>query len=744
MQNHAACQNLSFLQPHHSIIFHIIITMAFLCLRCRQDGHITSECVVSGDYSSQSVEEPSLQLFACHQDLCTRCEGLNIVEWMELGDIKDERPPEGFPLSFQNEQHNHDQRILLGVARSIILNAECPLCRLIFRVFPCMDDEEFLAAEHYLVPVRSYNRFGLVLDASVEKEKYAVYVAVEGKFGNSSYAQFLGEPGHRLEMGVGKQIALSSHNANLRRPACSARERSIWLDMDVAKGWLRQCETEHDHGLTEWNQELTTCMMIDVEDRKIVPCPQDCRYIALSYVWGGVSPEPGALESKTLPQTIEDAITVTQLLGERYLWVDALCIDQTPSPWKTQQLSMMDIIYSCSCLTIVALASDRADSGLRGVSPYRQRADQGKEIIDGHEVLVVYPSLSQEVNNAVYSTRAWTFQEFTMSPRKLIFGRDQVAFVCSSGKFYEAVDYSCVPSHLLTQELQDSLVELKVGEILLRITLICAEYSHMCVVQLDRLPSNAELRSASPERMRHMAGYLFSNVGLEEYTRRQMSNDSDSLNAFMGMLSGIQRSLLPQGFIWGLPLHDFPTSLRWYHVRGQTPRRRLGFPSWSYVGWEGTAAYTDFLDIVGHGFKERECMRRHEESTDLVVNFMLEKDQVLTLEAHLIQLEIRNEPFNNAYISDTDTFVGMLEENSSLHKNTLPAGVFSFLVVERLTYRKRADGPLRDILFLLFLESGDGGLFTRRSMVRLYVEPELRGMANYEAIFGSRQEVQLA
>jgi len=61
--------------------------------------------------------------------------------------------------------------------------------------------------------------------------------------------------------------------------------------------------------------------MIDVSARKIVQYPPDCEYIALSYVWGNVVPKDGALEKKLLPQTIEDAIVVTQQLGKQFLWV---------------------------------------------------------------------------------------------------------------------------------------------------------------------------------------------------------------------------------------------------------------------------------------------------------------------------------------------------------------------------------------------------------------------------------------
>jgi hypothetical protein len=78
---------------------------------------------------------------------------------------------------------------------------------------------------------------------------------------------------------------------------------------------------------------------IDVEDfcTKEILDPARCRYVALSYVWGGASTVKLTqdnmfnLMSKDglrqymhkLPQTVVDAIEVVRRLGERYLWTDA-------------------------------------------------------------------------------------------------------------------------------------------------------------------------------------------------------------------------------------------------------------------------------------------------------------------------------------------------------------------------------------------------------------------------------------
>jgi hypothetical protein len=68
---------------------------------------------------------------------------------------------------------------------------------------------------------------------------------------------------------------------------------------------------------------------------------------ALSYVWGGVEQERFQLGSEPksirLPQTIEDAITLTVRLQKQYLWVDSICIDQGNNADKIDQIGRMGV-----------------------------------------------------------------------------------------------------------------------------------------------------------------------------------------------------------------------------------------------------------------------------------------------------------------------------------------------------------------------------------------------------------------
>jgi hypothetical protein len=81
--------------------------------------------------------------------------------------------------------------------------------------------------------------------------------------------------------------------------------------------------------------------VIDVITRRVVFAKSGCKYVALSYVWVQVGigesevdrdvTLTGGFLPEKVPQTIEDAILVVKALGERFLWVDAYCIDQTNS-----------------------------------------------------------------------------------------------------------------------------------------------------------------------------------------------------------------------------------------------------------------------------------------------------------------------------------------------------------------------------------------------------------------------------
>jgi len=91
---------------------------------------------------------------------------------------------------------------------------------------------------------------------------------------------------------------------------------------------------------------------------------------------------------------------------------------------------------------------------------------------------------------------------------------------------------------------------------------------------------------------------------IEEYSARSLTNSSDCLDAFSGILSALEKET-GQHFIWALPTSFLGESLLWECQSG-SPERRLGscamrfpdgritkcnFPSWSWLGWMGKVEY---------------------------------------------------------------------------------------------------------------------------------------------------------
>lgn len=62
--------------------------------------------------------------------------------------------------------------------------------------------------------------------------------------------------------------------------------------------------------------------VIDAWSRTIVEAPTECRYVALSYVWGKQPDMDLVSHLQRPPQLIEDAISVTLAMGYKYLWID--------------------------------------------------------------------------------------------------------------------------------------------------------------------------------------------------------------------------------------------------------------------------------------------------------------------------------------------------------------------------------------------------------------------------------------
>ncbi|KAI9896885.1 hypothetical protein N3K66_007907 [Trichothecium roseum] len=262
---------------------------------------------------------------------------------------------------------------------------------------------------------------------------------------------------------------------------------SYRFDEDVSSRWGLEELTETNIGLTsmhvyfairwengEVEYSLTYDVYADAADFWGNEEPQGGHRMALSYCWGSEKQAEQQLKTTSsslrrhlnriiiskLPKTVADAVQLCKALGIRYLWVDALCIIQDDKDDWAQEASEMANVYSNSHVTLCIL---RGSSCLEGFleSKYAPRtlgvkfssaldpAVTGKlylrmlrppeETIDVVSLaLKGTPSQRAQVpghldfENSVWQTRAWTFQEARLSPRKLYVGENMFHMSCGS------------------------------------------------------------------------------------------------------------------------------------------------------------------------------------------------------------------------------------------------------------------------------------------------------------------------
>lgn len=366
-----------------------------------------------------------------------------------------------------------------------------------------------------------------------------------------------------------KEICCSTHGGHCKS-----------LYSGVPPAWLRLIDVE---------KRCVVVCNIDVEKGCLVDSEGDITYVALSYVWGqgklsergklmpkltkprkGLFQEAGSLTREKVLSTIDDAMEVTRSLGEKYIWVDCLCIMQDDEADQGEFIPQMDSIYGFASVTIVAASGDNADAGLPGIRPNSRTCEQKPFTVKGILLLqTLDPEGSKHkpiehyhyLEDSVWSTRGWTFQEKMASKRALIFTEEQVYWECQAATWCE---------DSLWKTTQDSTVY------------------RPCFPEDCRRPWPSGMTSF---------GRLYRNL-VVEYSRRTLTYESDGLNAFEGILNALRREA-SQHFLWALPTSLLHSCLTWScddrpikrretlcPVRSSNGTTHCPFPSWSWVGWD--------------------------------------------------------------------------------------------------------------------------------------------------------------
>ena len=122
-----------------------------------------------------------------------------------------------------------------------------------------------------------------------------------------------------------------------------------------------------------------------------------------------------------ITRTLKDAMYLCELLGQRYLWVDTLCIKQDSNEDKGQQIENMGLVYSCAELTIVSAAGSDSNGGLPGLRTGSRATQACVESLSGLQITSARQSFMPCISNSTWQSRGWTFQEKALSQRLLVF-----------------------------------------------------------------------------------------------------------------------------------------------------------------------------------------------------------------------------------------------------------------------------------------------------------------------------------
>ena len=359
------------------------------------------------------------------------------------------------------------------------------------------------------------------------------------------------------------------------------------VDLDLLKKWKDKCLSSHGNRchnpLKIW--PVRPVWLIDVAQKCLIPGNVDGDYVALSYTYGrnkqhfidietlAKLQQPGALNtselSKYIAPIIRRAMYLTSFIGERYLWVDAICIFHHDHTSTAEQLRSMGAIYANAILTIIAGDGDSESglAGLKGVSDSRKLKQTiipfgDEKIIRQNTVLVTtLPFISSDQGDPEsYYQRGWTYQEYRMAQRRIIFKKKELHWECECSVWHEET----TPYKELDEDAKQHFHTITAG-----------------------LPDYEALQWT-----------------VSEYNDTFLRFDEDALPAISGMLSVFSRSF-PGGFLFGIPEMFFDYGLGWQPYFSHTNMRRRtlsgrslvdqlappDLPSWSWIGWKGSIRY---------------------------------------------------------------------------------------------------------------------------------------------------------
>ncbi|OBT98050.2 hypothetical protein VE01_03904 [Pseudogymnoascus verrucosus] len=356
---------------------------------------------------------------------------------------------------------------------------------------------------------------------------------------------------------------------------------------NVAKSWLSTCQEQHQETCVPIQPTTLPDRVLDVGNSKVSKDLQLLEtsgtqgvYLTLSHSWGdpagvlqtttqNLSQMIKHIEFTTMPNTFQDAVTITRKLGYRYLWIDSLCILQdSRTDWETASVKMGDI-YKDSALTIAAAVSTGSNGNLIHVYeqppvPILHNSLKLNASGDSHRPVSIRRKEKYEdelIDGIVKShlaTRGWALQERYLSERILYYGKRQL--------YWECRGLLCAADG----DEPDKYNENQFWR------------WHNRPQDIQKLTPNSTAAGITPSKYMEFCSTWYSI--LEQYSKRNLTVASDKLPAISGVAAQFAH-LTGDKYVAGLWERDLRVGLLWRCEEPKNSRRPREFraPTWSWA-----------------------------------------------------------------------------------------------------------------------------------------------------------------
>lgn len=381
----------------------------------------------------------------------------------------------------------------------------------------------------------------------------------------------------------------------------------------LARTWIDDCVSSHRQScgfggdpyyrptrlldVCEWNgsQEVR----LDIRGKGHIATK--VTYLSLSHCWGPEHLVKYKLTKDTLDdlqrgiplsklsQTFQDAVTVCRKLGQRYIWIDSLCIIQDSSTDWEYEAAQMHCVYSNSHCTIAAVCAQNSSEGfLKRRNPRVKHIfklpTKDAALIPGSD----WPMYHTPTARPLFQ-RAWAIQERILSPRLLKFEKDRILWQCEREEHLEQ-------TFLPFANVSDPVSRQRFRE-------VCAHGT-----EIDNHEFHEDNDDSEQQRQINAERWWLDFV--RDYSRMGLTKASDRLPALSGILSSLS-SGRGWEFFDGLPLHCFLMSLLWRCKEGRRLKQNtetielgkcmvttsvVNTLSWASVESPGSGTYCSYWD----------------------------------------------------------------------------------------------------------------------------------------------------